>query len=89
MRLVPHEMTPRPIVDPANAPQFAFHPHSGIATLTLILSGQAFYKESTGREGIIESGGVEWMRASGSVWHTGGMQIFVSLLFEFSLAQSR
>src|SRR6202451_4146841 len=51
--------------DPATAPKFGFHPHSGIATLTLILSGQAFYKESTDREGIIETGGVEWMRARG------------------------
>ena len=71
--------------DPANAPRFGFHPHSGIATLTLILSGQAFYKEATGlhpagglaacqgREGIIETGGVEWMRAGSGVWHTGGM----------------
>src|SRR5882762_2720388 len=59
--------------DPANAPKFGFHPHSGIATLTLILSGQAFYKETTDREGIIETGGVEWMRASSGVWHTGGM----------------
>src|ERR1700748_2753685 len=45
--------------DPATAPRFGFHPHSGIATLTLILSGQAFYKETTGREGVIEAGGVE------------------------------
>ena len=37
--------------DPATAPKFGFHPHSGIATLTLIMSGQAFYKETTGREG--------------------------------------
>ena len=59
--------------DPAHAPKFGFHPHSGIATLTLILSGEAFYKESTGREGIIETGGVEWMRASSGIWHTGGM----------------
>ena len=59
--------------DPASAPRFGFHPHSGIATLTLILSGQAFYKETTGREGIIETDGVEWMRASSGVWHTGGM----------------
>lgn len=59
--------------DPANAPTFGFHPHSGIATLTLILSGQVFYKETTDREGVIETGGVEWMRASGGVWHTGGM----------------
>ena len=58
--------------DPANAPKFGFHPHSGIATLTLILSGQAFYKETTDREGIIETGGVEWMRAGSGIWHTGG-----------------
>jgi redox-sensitive bicupin YhaK (pirin superfamily) len=59
--------------DPANAPKFGFHPHSGIATLTLILCGQAFYKETTDREGVIETGGVEWMRASSGIWHTGGM----------------
>ena len=59
--------------DPENAPKFGFHPHSGIATLTLILSGQAFYQESTDREGIIETGGVEWMRASSGIWHTGGI----------------
>jgi len=58
--------------DLANAPKFGFHPHSGIATLTLILSGQAFYQESTEREGIIETGGVEWMRAGSGIWHTGG-----------------
>src|ERR1700722_13283929 len=55
--------------DPATAPKFGFHPHSGIATLTLILAGQAFYKETTdGREGVIDTGGVEWMRASSGVW---------------------
>jgi len=59
--------------DPANAPRFGFHPHSGIATLTLILSGQAFYKETTEREGVINTGGVEWMRASSGVWHAGGI----------------
>jgi len=48
--------------------EVGFHPHSGIATLTLIISGQAFYKETTGREGVIETGGVEWMRASRGVW---------------------
>ena len=59
--------------DPADGPAFGFHPHSGIATLTLILSGQAFYKETTGREGVIEAGGVEWMRAGSGVWHAGGI----------------
>jgi redox-sensitive bicupin YhaK (pirin superfamily) len=82
--------------DPATAPKFGFHPHSGIATLTLILSGQAFYKETTGREGVIETGGVEWMRAGGGVWHTGGMfgeerikgfQLWVAMPPELELAE--
>jgi redox-sensitive bicupin YhaK (pirin superfamily) len=82
--------------DPQNAPSFGFHPHSGIATLTLILSGQAFYRETTDREGIIETGGVEWMRASSGVWHTGGMsgrerikgyQLWVALPPELELAE--
>ena len=81
--------------DPAAAPKFGFHPHSGIATLTLILTGQAFYKESNGREGIIETGGVEWMRASSGIWHTGGMfgterikgfQLWVAMPPELELA---
>src|ERR1700685_3069794 len=59
--------------DPADAPAFGYHHHSGIATLTLILSGEACYKETTDREGVIETGGVEWMRAGSGVWHTGGM----------------
>jgi redox-sensitive bicupin YhaK (pirin superfamily) len=82
--------------DPAAAPKFGFHPHSGIATLTVILTGQAFYKETTGREGIIEPGGVEWMRAGSGVWHTGGMsgkarikgfQLWVAMPPELELAE--
>ncbi len=52
--------------DPQNAPKFGFHPHSGIATLTLVLSGKVFYRETTDREGIIEPGGVEWIRRRNS-----------------------
>jgi redox-sensitive bicupin YhaK (pirin superfamily) len=58
--------------DPAHAPRTGFHPHSGIATLTLLLSGCVSYEDSTGAKGVIEAGGVEWMRAGGGVWHTGG-----------------
>jgi redox-sensitive bicupin YhaK (pirin superfamily) len=82
--------------DPAAGPEFGFHPHSGIATLTLILSGQAFYKETTGREGVIETGGVEWMRAGHGVWHSGGIygkerikgyQLWVAMPPELELAE--
>src|SRR5437879_2442398 len=58
--------------DPAHVPAFGFHPHSGIATLTLLLSGQLWYEETTGAKGLIAPGGIEWMRAGGGVWHTGG-----------------
>jgi redox-sensitive bicupin YhaK (pirin superfamily) len=57
---------------PADAPAFGFHPHSGIATLTLLLNGQLWYEETTGVKGVIAPGGIEWMRAGGGVWHTGG-----------------
>jgi len=58
--------------EPAHAPAFGFHPHSGIATLTLLLNGQLWYEETTGVKGVIAPGGIEWMRAGGGVWHTGG-----------------
>lgn len=82
--------------DPAAAPKFGFHPHSGIATLTVILGGQASYKDTTGQEGVIETGGVEWMRASSGVWHTGGLhgterikgfQLWVAMPPELELAE--
>src|SRR5471030_1263760 len=58
--------------DRADAPAFGLHPHSGIATLTLLLNGQLWYEETTGVKGVIAPGGIEWMRAGGGVWHTGG-----------------
>ena len=59
-------------IDPKRMPAIGFHPHSGIATLTLLLEGWISYEETSGTTGIIEPGGVEWMRAAGGVWHTGG-----------------
>jgi redox-sensitive bicupin YhaK (pirin superfamily) len=59
-------------INPGRSPAIGFHPHSGIATLTLLLQGQISYEETSGTKGIIEAGGVEWMRAAGGVWHTGG-----------------
>src|SRR2546428_11956723 len=59
-------------IDPEHTPAIGFHPHSGIATLTVLLEGLVSYEETSGTKGIIEPGGVEWMRAGGGVWHTGG-----------------
>jgi redox-sensitive bicupin YhaK (pirin superfamily) len=59
-------------IDPKHMPAIGFHPHSGIATLTLLLEGEISYEETSGTKGVIEPRGVEWMRAAGGVWHTGG-----------------
>ncbi len=64
-----------------------WHPHSGIATVTVVLEGAARYAETTGNTGVLPPGSVEWMRAGGGVWHTGtvergpvrGFQLWVAL----------
>ena len=60
-------------LDPKRTPAIGFHPHSGIATVTVVLEGRVSYEETSGTKGFIEAGGVEWMRAAGGVWHTGGV----------------
>ena len=64
------------------------HPHSGIATITVLLQGDLRYEDTTGKAGILPAGGVEWMRAGGGVWHDGapvpgsrarGLQLWIAL----------
>jgi redox-sensitive bicupin YhaK (pirin superfamily) len=55
----------------AGAPIFGWHPHSGIATLTVLHKGAIEYQETTGVKGTLSEGGIEWMRAGRGVWHTG------------------
>lgn len=50
---------------------FGYHPHSGIATVTLMLEGSMWYEE-THSKGEVEAGGVEFFRAASGAWHTGG-----------------
>jgi redox-sensitive bicupin YhaK (pirin superfamily) len=57
----------------ADAPGFGWHPHSGIATLTVLQEGAATYEETTGARGTLDAGGVEWMRAGRGVWHTNSI----------------
>jgi redox-sensitive bicupin YhaK (pirin superfamily) len=70
----------------STAPNFGWHPHSGIATLTVLHEGALEYQETTGVKGILPAGGIEWMRAGGGVWHTGaalqrakGFQLWIAL----------
>jgi redox-sensitive bicupin YhaK (pirin superfamily) len=83
---------------PTNEPMFGWHPHSGIATLTVVQEGATYYEETTGQKGVLSSGGVEWMRAGRGVWHTGaavgdnvtkGFQLWIALPEELELAPSQ
>ncbi len=58
--------------DAASMRGFGLHPHSGIATLTWLIEGSVRYEDTTGKEGVLPQGGVEWMQAGGGVWHGGG-----------------
>jgi redox-sensitive bicupin YhaK (pirin superfamily) len=62
-------------LDYANVPpsdaMFGIHPHSGIATLTVVISGELEYEDTTGKSGKVSAGGLEWMKAGGGVWHDG------------------
>jgi redox-sensitive bicupin YhaK (pirin superfamily) len=53
-------------------PSFGLHPHSGLATLTYVAEGSVSYEDTNGATGLLEAGGVEWMRAGKGVWHSGG-----------------
>jgi len=79
-------------------PSFGMHPHSGIATLSYLIHGQAVYEDTTGEHGArgtLPTGGVEWMMAGGGVWHTSalantsrvlGFQLWVAMPPELELA---
>src|SRR6202043_2661252 len=55
-------------IEPTGEPLFGIHPHSGIATLTVVLSGGINYEDTTGKRGQITAGGLEWMKAGNGVW---------------------
>jgi redox-sensitive bicupin YhaK (pirin superfamily) len=59
-------------IEPTGEPLFGIHPHSGIATLTVVLSGGINYEDTTGKSGAVVAGGLEWMKAGNGVWHDGG-----------------
>jgi redox-sensitive bicupin YhaK (pirin superfamily) len=80
-------------ISAANAPNFGWHPHSGIATLTVLHEGAIEYQETSGVSGTLPAGGVEWMRAGRGVWHTGaalqqakGFQLWIALPEELESA---
>ncbi len=49
---------------------FPTHPHRGFETVTYMLAGRMRHKDSAGNEGVIESGGVQWMTAAKGILHS-------------------
>jgi redox-sensitive bicupin YhaK (pirin superfamily) len=54
---------------PSSDALFPMHPHSGIATITVLLSGNLSYEDTTGASGVLAAGSVEWMNAGNGIWH--------------------
>jgi redox-sensitive bicupin YhaK (pirin superfamily) len=78
--------------------RFSMHPHSGLATTTVLLEGEVEYEDTTGASGIMPAGSVEWMNAGRGVWHDGrargdgpvrGFQLWVALSPEIELGEPR
>lgn len=49
---------------------FPDHPHRGFETVTYMLSGRMRHRDSSGNEGLLENGGVQWMTAGRGVIHS-------------------
>ena len=48
---------------------FPWHPHRGIETVTYLLNGEVHHRDSTGNEGVIGPGDVQWMTAGSGIFH--------------------
>ncbi|MFC7001550.1 pirin family protein [Pseudobowmanella zhangzhouensis] len=49
---------------------FPNHPHRGFQTVTYMLQGKMAHADSAGNEGLIESGGIQWMNAGSGIIHS-------------------
>src|SRR4026209_1086992 len=46
---------------------FPWHPHRGIATITLVLAGTVEHGDSLGSRGALAAGDVQWMTAGSGI----------------------
>ena len=64
---------------------FPDHPHRGFETVTYLLAGRMRHKDNTGREGVIEPGGIQWMTAGRGIVHSEMPEQEDGLLMGFQL----
>ncbi len=78
---------------------FPPHPHRGFETVTYLLKGNMRHRDSFGHEGVIRSGGVQWMSAASGIEHSempeqvegemSGFQLWVNLPAEQKMGPPR
>ena len=49
---------------------FPDHPHRGFETVTYMLNGRLRHEDNRGNAGVLEAGGVQWMRAGRGIVHS-------------------
>jgi quercetin 2,3-dioxygenase len=49
---------------------FPDHPHRGFETVTYMIAGRMRHRDSTGNQGLLENGGVQWMTAGRGLIHS-------------------
>jgi quercetin 2,3-dioxygenase len=49
---------------------FPNHPHRGFETVTYMIAGRMRHKDSSGHEGLLQNGGVQWMTAGRGLTHS-------------------
>ena len=64
---------------------FPLHPHRGFETVTYLLAGRMRHEDSTGHQGVIEPGGIQWMTAGRGIVHSEMPQQQAGLLEGFQL----
>jgi len=78
---------------------FPNHPHRGFETVTYMLEGRMRHRDNKGNEGVLESGGVQWMTAGRGIVHSEmpeqregrmrGFQLWVNLPAAHKMAAPR
>lgn len=78
---------------------FPLHPHRGIETVTYMLQGAVQHKDSSGNQGTIQTGDVQWMTAGGGIMHEEmpiiqdgkmeGFQLWVNLPAKLKMTKPR
>lgn len=64
---------------------FPPHPHRGFETVTYLLEGAMRHRDSAGHEGVIRSGGVQWMTAASGIEHSEMPEQVDGMLYGFQL----